>query len=435
MQSRKPRIQWTLAFLFVLSALAVLAPAAHASGEWKIAGEQLSELEVEEATLLGSASKAFSIDIPWYATTIECETLSLPSASIYPAGEGVATLRLTNCSLSGPPFVAETCKLIEPLDLQVGIALVEHKSSVYALFEPKEEGKPIATVSFKKGTECPLPLSNSLKGSFVGTTEATEQIEQPVTFDAATSELFSEDSLTFGSHPATLAGKATLDLWSIYKGEKWAASKAEPEEPEGEPEIEGSFRVNGTTLIGEAGVEGTIGAGALSVPGSGMELSCSSGSLSGTLQKGGAASGSAAFQGCKVVGNKFCTVYPTEEDLEKNKSSGYIFASGTGQLVQWGGRHFLAIQPSGESSVLADIWLDGSLCTLPEEGELGGSLAVELPGGLEELVDHATTTVTSWLEAELGTGLLFEEEPAVPSGGEATVGLLGEYLGEKWSVF
>lgn len=353
-----------------LIAMAGFAPAAQASTEWDIAGEALGELEVEEATLLAKASEDFSLEIPWYATTIKCETLGIPSGTIYPKGKGSATLRLTDCSLSGPPFVAETCKLIEPLDLHVALTLVEHDSLAYALFDAQESEEPVATVSFKKGTECPLPLNNELKGSFVATTVATENVEQPFTVNATAAKLFTEDSLTFGGHPASLSGQATLDLWGIYKGEKWAATAT----PTGE------FRIDGETFkeakVTKEGVVGEISSGTLSAE-NGLEIACENGTAAASVGQGGTVEAEAEFEECVFVGSEAtCTIV----DFKSKEKEGVIEAAATGELVLYEEQHFVEFTAKPFATIVAV----GTFCTIPEEENVTGKFIVELPIGLEE---------------------------------------------------
>jgi hypothetical protein len=404
----KQRTLFPIILVTLFCAFATSATVAHGYGEWSIAGVPLSEEEGEEALILGSAAKAFKIEIPWYATTIECKALSIPSGGLKPVGEGSATIRLAECSLSGPPFVAETCKLIEPVDLKVTISLVEHNAELYALFKPQEEGKPLATVTFKKETECPLPLSNSLSGSFVGATSETEAIEQPIEFNATTSALFSGDKLTFGIRPATLTGKASLDLWSVYKGEKWAPVVLEDSTTPG-----GEFRRIGKTFkeagLSKESMTGFVGKSTLKVPGIMLTISCKEGLALGYVIQGGTVEGEMTVKGCLVAEfSKLCTVHSTAKEKET------ITLKATGELYLHNTKHYVFL----ESEEFTALSIEGGLCPFNEVNLiLSGSVAVGLSTALSEATVQSTAAQENATQKLLGAQLFFGEEPAELSEG------------------
>ncbi len=209
-------------------ALLVMAAGARADGEWKIAEQTMTGLEAPEASIFATTNETFKLSVAWYASEIECSTLASEAPTkIFPGGTSEAILKLSSCQLLGPPFVAETCELIEPIELKVAGKLILQSGKTYELYEA-QSGKPsLGTIKFKEGTECPLPLSNELKGTFVGETEAGERVEQPRTFNPTIESLFGSDSLSFDTHPATLKGKSTWALAAGYKGLKWAAESKE----------------------------------------------------------------------------------------------------------------------------------------------------------------------------------------------------------------
>lgn len=398
----------TLALTALIS-LAALAPAAEAAPEWKIEGKQLFAYVPPEAPLSASASESFALEVPWYSTTIKCSALASSSGHILKGGSSQAALKLSTCALSGPPFVTETCKLVEPLELSVKGSLVEHSSSYYNLFQAATAGKPLATIKFKEGTECPLPLSNELTGTFVGALEATEQVKHPLTLSATVSKLFGLDSLAFGGHPASLTGKATLSLGGGHTGKKWAPAKPKME-------LGGEFRRGGKTFkeagLSKASITGVSGAGALLVPDLGLGISCNEGLILATAFQGGTVEAEVEFSGCIVEELPFCSIQSPGQE------KGVVVAQSAGDLYLYVGEHYAVF----ESEEMAALLFEGALCTLSElEVSIGGSVSVGLTSALEELKVQLTTVA--------GTSLFLGENPIVLDGGESE---LKEGTGALW---
>ena len=211
----------------VAIALLATAASAQAKGEWKIAEQTMSALEAPEASISGTASETFKLSFAWYASEVECATPATEAPTkIFPGGTSEAILKLSSCQVLGSPFVAETCKVVEPIELKVAGELLLHSGKTYELFKAAT-GETLGSVKFKEGTECPIPLSNELKDTFVGETEAGERKEQPRTFNSTIAALFGSDPLSFGTHPAALKGKSTWALAAGYKGLKWSAEEGD----------------------------------------------------------------------------------------------------------------------------------------------------------------------------------------------------------------
>lgn len=403
-RSRKPRLAMAIA-LVALGTWATLAQNAQASTEWQIEKKQLSTYTPKEATLLGSLTATIELEIPWYATTIKCSSLSISGGKVLTKGTSEATLSLSACALSGPPFVAETCKLISPLELKVKGLLIQHAESFYNLYEAATEGKPLATIKFKEETECPLPLSSELTGTFIGAFETTEQVKQPLSLSAP-SLLLGGDSLKFGTRPANLSGKATLDLGGSHEGKKWGPTIAKPE-------LGGEFRAGGQTFksagISKKNVLGVTAAGSLSVPGWGFEISCEEGLVSAFAVQGGTIQAQVKFIGC-LLAEIPCGV------KSLGQAPNTILATAEGELYLHAGKHYARFA----SKEFTEILFSGEECPWTEIGiSLGGSVAVELATALEELAAQLTASpdeaTQSLLEAQLSWGA----EPVSLSGGEA----------------
>lgn len=206
------------------------ASVASASGEWRINSNTLTERGESNVSVSASAGESFVFSIPWYETELLCKTASLENGLLVTGGASTGTWLLSSCSLTGPPFVVETCKLIEPLKITAKGTLVLHNTRTYQRFEAEKEGMPLAVVKFKEGTECPLPLSNEITGIIAGETKTPEQLKRPVVFSPTIAELL-KTSIEFGGHPATLKGILSLSL--TFGGEKtWTGIAGPPSEEE-----------------------------------------------------------------------------------------------------------------------------------------------------------------------------------------------------------
>jgi hypothetical protein len=199
------------------------------AGEWRIGTKTLTERKESKAVVTASAGESFTLSIPWYETEIACKSASLNNGLLFPGGTSSGTWLLSSCTLSGPPFVVETCKLIEPLEVNTKGSLVLHNTKTYQLFEAEKEGSPLATVKFKEGTECPLPSSSEVTGVIAGETKTAEQVKRPVTLNSTVEELLGKE-IKFGTHPATLKGSLVLAI-SLF-GTSWTGIAGPPSEGE-----------------------------------------------------------------------------------------------------------------------------------------------------------------------------------------------------------
>lgn len=411
--------------LIVASALlCVGASAAHAEAEWKIGGKTFAELGIKEASVLASASESFVFAIPWYATEISCTTFAMESGKLLTAGASSGTLTLSGCSLKGPPFVAETCKLIEPSSLKIKDKLITHNERAYDLFEAAEAGKALGNVQFKEGTECPLPLSNELKGSFVAETESGQRVKQPFTFSSAVEKLFTSDKLTFGTHPMELKGKATLDLGSPNEGKEWSADPGK------------EYRIEGKTLTEKETaseiVSATIIKGKLLVPNLELTITCAGGVATGTILLGGTVHASILFFGCESNSGTFCKPYETKVLMEANETGqrGNISASGLGEIILMGGKHYILVSGTEFATI---YW--PKLCPLTLENKVAGSTVFFAPNALTMLKEQTLSTIS---QAELESlfpndKLSYGTQPAwLDEGGTTNAALAGANAGKTW---
>ena len=271
------------------------ASAAEAGGEWRIEGKTMAERGETKSSVGATAGEAFTLSIPWYASELKCNTASFKNGLILTGGTSTATWVLSSCTLVGPPFVSETCKLVEPVEINTKSSLVLHNTRTYQVFEPEKA----AFVKFKEGTECPLPLSNEITGTIPGETKAAEQTKRPVVLSSTVSELLG-GGIKFGGHPATLKG--ILNLAVPAGGEKlWTGIAGPPSEEE----LLHEWKLGGPTLENWEQTEAALSSSAskvlLNLESAFFRLQCSSASLDGfALKTGGTVNGTILFGTCVV---------------------------------------------------------------------------------------------------------------------------------------
>jgi hypothetical protein len=198
----------------------------------------------------------------------------------------------------------------------------------------------------------------------------------------------------------------------------------------------GEFRVNKSTFsaskITSETFSGEVGESKFSVAWLGFEIICTGATLSGTATQGGAVSVNSNFKGCVVAKNKFCTLYPTEKDLESETSKGEIWISGkAGSVLLHGGSHYVRFP----QQLFTILFIGGAGCTLQEVMEATGSAAVKLPSALTELVKQPFSAVAGKTEsALLEVSVRCAGEPAEILGSEGSLSLSGANAGKTWEL-
>lgn len=434
----------------VAIALLAMASTAQAKGEWKIAEQTMDSLEASEASVFGTATEAFKLSVAWYASEIECSTLTTEAPTkIFVGGTSEAILKLSACQVLGPPFVAETCKVVEPIELKVAGELLLHGTKTYELFKPIA-GESLGTAKFKEGTECPLPLSNELKGTFVGETEAGEREKQPLAFNSTIEALFGSDTLSFGTHPATLKGKSTWALAAGYKGLKWSAAGGETSKEEKEKlakekaEEEAKLKeekelVKWTLLRNGASapnnllnLTATLLEAELLVPDLLMKIKCTAGTAAAHLVGGAALSGAVhiLYTGCTVIGKSNCKIH------SPGVSIGTILAK-VESTASRNGEETLFLPKATEGKPFAEIVAEDETCSL-----LGGSEEpARVYGSVLLTLLNSSTTLTERLahldDEELSFLYLEEEWGALIDGAGGTDTALAhmkEAAGSTWAI-
>jgi hypothetical protein len=208
---------------------------------------------------------------------------------------------------------------------------------------------------------------------------------------------------------------------------------------------------------------GTGAAGKLKAS-NGLEIECeSSAALAGTLpegtfienikDEGGVLRGhgkiKVLYHGCKVVGNKFCTIYPTQKDLEGKTNAGHITATALFLLLLRSKIHFLWLlglpikNAKGEiEEEFTSVFYGGELCTLPTPTKITGHTAAALPTALTQGVNQTIEAVTPAEEKEIVEAdktmtvtLFYGKETATLSGGAVKdAHLTGGNKGKTWGV-
>ena len=203
-------------------------------------------------------------------------------------------------------------------------------------------------------------------------------------------------------------------------------------------QAEGEFRVEGKALAEgeEAELEGTGGESTLSVPGLGLKFNCTITLLFARVRninlgifRHAHAEHHVLRHSCVVVGNKLCTIYPTEEDRAKGTNAGLLLSK-TLYLERlflfW---HYWVYAATER------FFFGGKLCALPAEAKITGETAVKFGNATTEATEHTMEDITATEEKEIGLkGLFFNEEPAELSGDNTTVKLVGKFAGKKFSL-
>lgn len=172
-----------------------------------------------------------------------------------------------------------------------------------------------------------------------------------------------------------------------------------------------------TSKGGKFEIATTFGAGNLPIT-----IACTSESGSGEIIKGSGATGKASMtlKSCTVKGVEGCTVHST------GQSAGTILLSGSTK--------FFALEvesnerPYEELSLAADLAFTG--CILPEEVELKGTTAAEVPLGEEELIERPQKFSEAIVKASGVAGLKFGAKSAYLTGEDTEV-LSGAHAGEE----
>lgn len=138
-------------------------------------------------------------------------------------GVGDAKVTFLKCKVfSISTKEALPCKIIPEEKITGGALLlaIKHEGKAFVLGEPKPGSTTFTTIEFEKGTGCPLPLKNEVKGSYSGELKEAEGIELLVTGNKEIQKLLG-DKLLFGVNEAIVIGSGKVFLIGIHKGCKW----------------------------------------------------------------------------------------------------------------------------------------------------------------------------------------------------------------------
>jgi hypothetical protein len=134
--------------------------------------------------------------------------------------------------------------------------------------------------------------------------------------------------------------------------------------------------------------------GALLVPDLALTILCAEAHGTATATASGGtvtATATVTFLNCTVENNKNCKV-----TIEP--------AKGKGKLEMSGSEDFIIAEP--EVKIFTTIFLEGELCTLPEEEPISGTARIGLPNPEAELASHEVTIDESALKYGTHTALI-----------------------------
>lgn len=440
--------QLTLWIGIVAIACLVMVSAAQADGEWKISEQTMTALEAPEASISGTASESFKLAIAWYASEIECSTLATEAPTkIFKEGTSEAILKLSSCKVLGPPFVSETCKVVEPVTLKVKGKLLLSGGKTYELFEAATGKTSLGAIEFKAGTECPLPLSSELKGTFVGETEAGERKEQPLTFSPTIESLFGSDSLNLNTHAATLKGKSVWALAAGYKGLKWAAEGKESKEEEelklkcDRTSSEPGWYICGIPLKGseeveiQAAIEGSSGTLLTKAGVTTIEILCTTVALkSAKLKASGSAKGKIHFEGCitKLKGVTQGSCKPHSPGVAEGLIETSVLIGAIKLHEEEGGKKVPLLELAPESGGVFVTLILGkeneSLCAIGEKFDITGKVLLRDSQGEGEV-----EKVTHLIEVGPLSAFAFGGNSGTIDG-SANISLIGAHSGQKFGA-
>lgn len=154
---------------------------------------------------------------------LECAALSLSEGKINSSTDASGKVEFTGCvsySLSTGVKLADCqLKTLETITASF-LALPSLVSpETYVLFEPIPPATVFATISYKSGTACTLPLNNPVTGSVVMRIPFLERSPQTGEFHPKNQEL-TGDKLSFGGNTAFLQGSVGAELLGAHFGQK-----------------------------------------------------------------------------------------------------------------------------------------------------------------------------------------------------------------------
>jgi hypothetical protein len=197
----------------------------------------------------------------------------------------------------------------------------------------------------------------------------------------------------------------------------------------------GEYKIEGKNLtekgIASESVSGTIAKGSLLVPGLFFTITCTSGAFSGTILLGGVAHASILFSGCEA--SSVCKPFETKAKMETNLTAdkGFIVASGLGELVLMGEKHYLLVSSTGFTTI---YW--PKLCPLTLETIISGSTVFLAPNALTQLVNQTLSTIPKAELESLFPGETLAYQGAqlgwLDEGGTTSAALTGANVGKTW---
>lgn len=159
--------------------------------------------------------------VPARDLIIRCTAFDLEEGKVSTSVDALAKgtflgcLSLSHSSLEHLPCTLTTLGTITASALVLPIV---HNNEPFILFEP-DVGQHFTNVSYKSGTECPLPLNNPLLGSVVALIDTLDAVAQLILFSEGV-QLLVADKLTFGGNTAYINGHGEAELAGTHQGQK-----------------------------------------------------------------------------------------------------------------------------------------------------------------------------------------------------------------------
>jgi hypothetical protein len=157
---------------------------------------------------------------------IRCTALNLNSGKIHTSTDGAGEATFTGCKAFDHKALTELkeCKFVEleTIKAKALVLPIRHGGENFILFEPLEGAKNFTIISFKEGTECPLPLNNPVTGSISALVdpETAEKLPRRLILFSEGIQLLTGDKLAFGGFPSYIKAHGEIQLDGPHAGEK-----------------------------------------------------------------------------------------------------------------------------------------------------------------------------------------------------------------------
>lgn len=153
---------------------------------------------------------------------LECTSFDITAGKLNSSTDAAIEAVFLGClAFSHAGVHLKDCQLkeLETIRASTLVLPILHGGLTYALLEPVPPATTFATITYKSGTACTLPLNNPVAGSITALIKTLDAVKQPILFSEAI-QLLTGDKLAFGGFPAYLNAEADVELSGEHLGQK-----------------------------------------------------------------------------------------------------------------------------------------------------------------------------------------------------------------------